>query len=455
MKKALILKKNYFYSKFDTMRNVRSWVILILCVFPISLYAQNLKTLSGKVVDEKSNTPLEGVTISVDDVVKAASDEEGAWSFSLEAGTYRLKFAYLGYEPLEVTYKLQENIIDQKISLQEKYNFLNEIVVSSTKYGKKIAEETKSISVLKTDMIQVSNPTSVSDVLTKIPGVYVMDGQVNMRGGTGFTQGAGSRVQLIVDDLPLITADKGDTKWIMVPLENVDQIEVLKGAESVLYGSSALNGVVQVATAWPQMGPTQNDFALNLSSIGTPENEASKWWKAPPLTMNFSGVHKKKFDNKDVVLGYATGRIRSHLVDESQDYARINFKTRIHDRKIKNLNYGVNGNFMYHKESIFFLWQDADTNIMRPNGGEYGTDGSSILRYRNLWMSIDPHATYYSKNDAKTSYRGRIYFTNIYDDENLITNRCFIAYNEIQHSHKYQDYLNYTLGGNYTFFASW
>lgn len=434
------------------MRKAHWLLILITFIYAKNSFSQNLISISGSVIDEKSSVPIEGVSIYVNDVMKTISDENGLWELTLEKGSYKLKFSYLGYESLEKSIDLQKSMIDQNIILKEKYNYLDEIVVSSTKYGKKISEETKSISVLKIDAIKNSNPTSVSDVLSKIPGIYVMDGQVNMRGGTGFTQGAGSRVQLIVDDLPLITADKGDTKWIMVPLENVDQIEVLKGAESVLYGSSALNGVVQVATAWPSIGPIQNDFTLNVSSIGNPEHEISKWWKTPPTSLNFSGVHKKKLENKDLVLGYAAGRLRSHLVDESKDYARLNFKTRFHDKKIKNLNYGINGNMMYLKESVYFLWQDADTNIMKPFGGEYGTDGSSILHYRNLWMSLDPHATFYSKNDAKTIYRGRIYFTNIYNDENKITNKCFIAYNEIQHSNKFQEYLNYTLGGNYTFF---
>jgi TonB-dependent SusC/RagA subfamily outer membrane receptor len=53
----------------------------------------------------------------------------------------------------------------------------------------------------------------------------------------------------------MLAADRGDAKWNFVPIENVEQIEIIKGASSVLYGSSALNGVIAVRTAWPSTTP--------------------------------------------------------------------------------------------------------------------------------------------------------------------------------------------------------
>ena len=91
----------------------------------------------------------------------------------------------------------------------------------------------------------------MADVVGRTPGVTVIDGQANIRGGSGYAYGVGSRVMLLVDNMPLIRGDWGDINWNFVPLENAEQVEVVKGAASVLYGSAALNGVINVRTAWP------------------------------------------------------------------------------------------------------------------------------------------------------------------------------------------------------------
>lgn len=55
---------------------------------------------------------------------------------------------------------------------------------------------------------------------------------------------------IVLDDQPLLTADRNDVKWNFIPMENIDQIEIVKGASSVQYGSAALNGVVNIHTSF-------------------------------------------------------------------------------------------------------------------------------------------------------------------------------------------------------------
>ena len=50
----------------------------------------------------------------------------------------------------------------------------------------------------------------------------------------------------MVDDMPILSGDRGTVEWNMIPMENISQIEVIKGASSVLFGSSAMNGVINV-----------------------------------------------------------------------------------------------------------------------------------------------------------------------------------------------------------------
>ena len=102
---------------------------------------------------------------------------------------------------------------------------------------------------------EVKNTTSLDKLLEQAPSVSIIDGQANIRGGSGWSYGAGSRVLILVDDLPQLTADAGDAKWSFLPVENLEQIEIIKGASSALYGSSAMNGVINIRTAYPKSTP--------------------------------------------------------------------------------------------------------------------------------------------------------------------------------------------------------
>src|SRR5207249_10970928 len=74
------------------------------------------------------------------------------------------------------------------------------------------------------------------------------NGQVNIRGSTGFVEGLGSRVLLLVDGVPANQGDRGGINWDIVPLQDVQGVEIVKGAGSSLYGSAAFGGVVHVLT---------------------------------------------------------------------------------------------------------------------------------------------------------------------------------------------------------------
>ena len=135
------------------------------------------------------------------------------------------------------------------ISLGGNENELGTIVVTENKVGEKIQKATQAVDVIKPRMLENNNITNMETAISKLPGVTVIDGSISVRGGSGYAYGAGSRVTLVVDEIPLMTADRQDIKWPFVPIENVEQMELVKGASSVQYGESALNGVLNVTTA--------------------------------------------------------------------------------------------------------------------------------------------------------------------------------------------------------------
>jgi len=99
------------------------------------------------------------------------------------------------------------------ISLTETVNILQTATVSAGRYEKPLSETTVSLEILKSALIENTNATSLDIALDKVPGVNIVGGQANIRGGSGFSFGAGSRVLVLVNDLPALQADSGVPNW--------------------------------------------------------------------------------------------------------------------------------------------------------------------------------------------------------------------------------------------------
>ena len=66
---------------------------------------------------------------------------------------------------------------------------------------------------------------------------------------------AGSRVLVLLDGLPVVNSTTGAVQWELIPAENIDRIEIIKGASSVLFGSSALNGLINITSKKAETKP--------------------------------------------------------------------------------------------------------------------------------------------------------------------------------------------------------
>lgn len=248
----------------------------MFCFWQIN--AQN-NSIKGKVVDEKG-IALIGATIKANATTGVVTDINGAYELFLPKGNYSLECSYVGYETQikKITLEDNQNIDFQLIVAQ---NILNQLTVTSGRYEKPLGEVTVSMEVLKPDLIQRNNGQSMDNILQKVPGMTIVGGQPNIRGGSGFSYGAGSRVLIMVDDIPALQADAGSPNWNDFQVETIEQIEVLKGAASSLYGSSALNGVVNIRTAYAKDKPITT-FSTFYTYYDDPKDKNQIWYKKQP-----------------------------------------------------------------------------------------------------------------------------------------------------------------------------
>jgi iron complex outermembrane receptor protein len=383
-------------------------------------------TLQGKITDEASSEPLLGATVQIG-AQGAVTDADGNYQFTLESGAYKVEISYLGYQTLQQSLTLQAGETKTlDIALPIVTTVLNTATVTSGRYQRPLSEVTVSLEVLQPGLIENTAKTTIDEALDKVPGVSVIDGQANIRGGSGYAYGAGSRVSLLVDDIPILQADAGFPNWDDVPIENIEQVEVVKGAASSLFGSAALNGVINIRTAVPKAEP-QTHVAAFYNPYFSPKRASLKWWDSAPTTIGASISHRQRFNKLDLVLGGFYINEESFNKDTFKKFGRFNFTTnyRITDR----LTIGINGNFNQGRSGSFFYWQ-SDTTAYEPP-----TDTTATTRQRFRY-NLDPHVTYFDKAGNRHKFLGRFYDVNNDNSANQ-SNFSTILYGEYQFQRRF------------------
>jgi outer membrane receptor protein involved in Fe transport len=298
------------------------FLVMLFC-FPMVNFSQQAE-IKGLITDAIDGKPLVGVNILLDTTGGTATDQSGRYTLSLSPGPHQLIFRFIGYkaEKLNLEPKAGEKII-QNMQLQPLLVELNTAVVSASRYEERLSDVTVSMEVIKPEFIEKQNAQQLDDALRLIPGVDVLDGQASIRGGSGYSYGAGSRVMLLVDDLPMLTGDVNEVKWNFIPVELIGQVEVIKGASSALYGSSALNGVINVRTLTPGGTP---ETTVNMSAglyTKPSRDELSWWWDGVPFFGGLKVSHLRKAGPFDITLGINGFGDEGYRTDNYQRYGRF------------------------------------------------------------------------------------------------------------------------------------
>lgn len=364
-------------------------IIINLLLVNLFVSAQQAK-LRGNVIDFATNKPVDFAIVSLDKTKKMYTDSLGGFLFVTKAGKHELKISKVGYRTLFLNVELDEGSSKNiQIELEPFNNQMEQIVVSGSREGKKVAKEIASVSIIKPYLIDNTNSTDLSQVVNRIPGVQVIDGQASIRGGVGFSYGTGSKVAVLLDDMPLLGPDLGDVRWKFLPIEAAEQVEVIKGAASVLYGSAALNGTINVRTGWPTLKP-HTKIQTFQGIMQNYDRTIVNWWEKSTQPFN-NGIffsHKQMFGNFDLVLSGNISSTRSHLQYNDEFKARTYFKTRYRPKSNKNLSFGLNGNLMFEKSGIFFIWANADSGTLKQ------FDFTRVIDNFFRIMSFDPHLDY-------------------------------------------------------------
>lgn len=234
--------------------------------------------IQGVVRDASSGEPLPFVNVFIRETGSGVSASE-AGLFAIEdlpPGVYTLEVSYVGYQDirLERIEVLPGRSVELSIALEPAPVMVGEVVVTASSRSQAIQLAPASIGVVTAGQIRERNLVTFDQAFDEMPGVVVTRSSganvqaFSIRGASEVAGGGiGNRVLLLIDGRPSLSPESGGALWNLVPLGSIERIEVVRGAYSSLYGSSAMGGVVNVITRKPQDKP-ETRLHLNYGAYG-------------------------------------------------------------------------------------------------------------------------------------------------------------------------------------------
>lgn len=222
---------------------------VLLLLFAPTLGAQTA-VVYGRVSDS-GGAPLDYVHVQVTGTpLSELTHGDGRYRIAtVPPGTIVLRASRVGFIPLLDTITVGPgDSVRADLAMRASGVFQDAVIVTAAKRSQFVDQAITSVALVTDSDLARRAVGTVDEAVNRVPGVQFLSGQVNIRGSSGFVEGLGSRVLLLVDGVPANQGDRGGIDWDMVPLADVKRVEVVKGAGSALYGSAAFGGVVNVIT---------------------------------------------------------------------------------------------------------------------------------------------------------------------------------------------------------------
>ena len=216
-----------------------------LCV---SVSAQQSTTVSGSVKTSKTKEAISAVSVSVKGGVSGTfTDDKGNFKFSTQQKVpFTLVFSSVGYLNKEVTVTSNNQVVD--VNIDPSFILGDEVVVAASRVPERILESPVSIERIGTTAIRNTPATNYYDMITNLKGVDVVSASLTFRsvGTRGFNVSGNNRLNQLVDGMDNQAPGLNFAVGSIVGLTelDVDNIELLPGASSALYGSGGMNGTV-------------------------------------------------------------------------------------------------------------------------------------------------------------------------------------------------------------------
>ena len=364
--------------------------VIILLITSYSSYSQ--LNISGIVVDNIYGFPIDSIEINYDDK-KTFSDSEG--KFNIEINNFPLELFFSSPIYFEKKIKIYNNKY-LEIILTNKGSLLEEVIIKSEINKKKLKYASSSISIIQNLESKISSDLSIESGLNQIPGVHMHSGALNTNRIT--IRGMGSRspystnkIKSYLNNIPLSNG-VGETSIEDLGIELFDQIEIVKGPNSNIYGAG-LGGAILL-----NLDKSKNHSLSYSSFIGS--------YKTVKNQINLY----KKFDKIKTQLNFQ--KLSSNGYRDNNEYNRYN--------AFGNFEYAINQSL---KLDIMYNYINLKAEI--PSSINFDDFSSNPSKAAENWKNINGNEKYnkdliaisFNYNLSNYNLNANIFYNNYKSDE--------------------------------------
>ena len=309
---------------------------------------------------------------------------------------------------------------------------LDQVVITGTRTTKTLKDTPVQTRVIKRDDIENSDATNIQELLTQeLPGVeysFAMN-QLTHLNFAGF---GGQSVLFLVDGERLAGETMDDVDFSRLSMQNVERVEIIKGAASALYGSNATGGIINIITRQPKSGwqvdangrtrigkREENRYGLNFSLSSTKVSN----------TLSFNGTNTAGYDVRN---GNAAKAVTNYYVHRMYGDNVRSVSDRLTWQPVSNLRFTINGGYYFRERET--------ATLTLPD------------HYRDL--------TFGARNTWDITKRDNVELSYNFDQfdkaqHSTISDLCVRYYSNVQHSvralynHTFSNNDMLTIGGDY------
>ncbi len=307
----------------------------ILFIYSHSIYSQakaDKNVLTGKITDAKTGTPLSGASVFIHDLKTGAiAHDDGTFkTSSIAPGKYLVEISSVGFETIIESIEVNGNT-EMNFAMQPAAREQEGVTVTGVSAPTRLRQSPQPVSIIKRDDLIKISSTNIISSLTHIPGVNTLTTGPAI--SKPFIRGLGyNRVVTINDGVRQEGQQWGDEHGIEIDDYSAQRVEVLKGPASLMYGSDALAGVINIQSQVPApegvikanvLGEYQTNNSLrgfygNVAGTknGFSFNAYGSYKGAEDYKNKYDGyVFNSKFYNKDFggMIGYGGSWGHSYL----------------------------------------------------------------------------------------------------------------------------------------------
>lgn len=404
------------------MQKLQAIACLTFCCF-LTFPALAQRVVTGTVFD-KDNEALIGVSVVLKEYKNTATstDSDGRFNLTLpdDDKDYTIEVSYIGYIPQTRIIK-PNKLTEIDFHLREKEVDLGMVVITGTRTPKLLKNTPIITKVITERDIKKVDATHIGELLqSELPGIefsYSMNQQISLN-MQGF---GGNSVLFLVDGERLAGETLDNIDYRRLNLDNVERIEIIKGAASTLYGSSAEGGVVNIISK-----ESEEPWTVNLNTRFCAHNAQRHGGSVGFNAGNFSSMTNVQHTTED-----------SYKMKNEGAYGAVmgnrtwNFKER--------LQYMVNDQIkVIGRAGYFFRERDSQA--------------TSKDRYRSFSGGLKGNYTINQKNNMEMAYSFDQYDKS---DYYLLMKNDVRDYSNVQHTirglynHSFDKKNVLTVGGDY------